>query len=61
VIDKGRTWLLALDLLELGCDWNATDQNGIRVIDHLRSNADKSVIKNVVQMRPELKHLLLKS
>lgn len=61
VIDKGRTWLLALDLLELGCDWNATDQNGIRVIDHLRSNANKSVIENVVQMRPELKHLLLKS
>jgi hypothetical protein len=61
VIDKGRTWLLVLDLLELGCDWNATDQNGIRVIDHLRSNANKHLIESVIRMRPELKYLLLKS
>ena len=61
VIDKGRPWLLALDLLELGCDWYVTDQNGTRVIDHLRSNANKSLIENVIRMRPELKHLLLKS
>ena len=61
VDSKGRNWLLALDLLELGCDWNVTAHNGIRVIDHLRSNANKPLIESVIGMRPELKHLLLKS
>ena len=58
--EKESRWLLALDLLDLGCNWDAKDHNGVRAINLLRQQASKSLIKNVVSERPEFKHLLLK-
>lgn len=56
-IDHDMQWLLALDLLDLGCDWNAKDSQGNRVIDLLRKQADPSLISFVVEEFPHLKHL----
>lgn len=55
--DHDAQWLLALDLLDLGCDWNAKDSQGNRVIDLLRKQADPSLIEFVVEEFPHLKHL----
>jgi hypothetical protein len=57
--DKISRWLLALDLFDLGCNWDAKDQNGVRAINLLRQQASKSLIDHVVSERPEFKHLLL--
>jgi hypothetical protein len=55
--DHDAQWLLALDLLDLGCDWNAKDSQGNRVIDLLRKQADPSLIEFVVEEFPHLKQL----
>lgn len=49
--------LLALDLLSLGCNWDAKDSQGNRVIDLLRKQATPSLIEFVVEEFPHLKHL----
>ena len=59
--DHDAQWLLALDLLDLGCDWNAKDSQGNRVIDLLRKQADPSLIEFVVEGFPHLKHLFSKA
>ena len=59
-VDKISRWLLALDLLYLGCNWDAKDHNGVRAINLLRQQASESLIDHVVSERPEFKHLLLK-
>ena len=59
--DHDAQWLLALDLLDLGCDWNAKDSQGNRVIDLLRKQADPSLIEFVVEGFPHLKHLFSKT
>ena len=59
--DHDAHWLLALDLLDLGCDWNAKDSQGNRVIDLLRKQADTSLIEFVVEGFPHLKHLFSKT
>lgn len=57
--EKVSRWLLALDLFDLGCNWDAKDHNGVRAINLLRQQASKSLIDHVVSERPEFKHLLL--
>ena len=59
--DHDAQWLLAIDLLDLGCDWNAKDSQGNRVIDLLRKQADPSLIEFVVEGFPHLKHLFSKT
>jgi hypothetical protein len=59
--DHDAQWLLALDLLDLGCDWNAKDSQGNRVIDLLRKQADPSLIEFVVEGFPHLKRLFSKT
>jgi hypothetical protein len=60
-VDHDAQWLLALDLLDLGCDWNAKDSQGNRVIDLLRKQADLALIEFVVEGFPHLKHLFSKA
>lgn len=57
--EKVSRWLLALDLFDLGCNWDAKDQNGVLAINLLRQQASKSLIDHVVSERPEFKYLLL--
>lgn len=59
--NQEKRWLLALDLLDLGCNWDAKDQHGNRAIDLLRKQASPELIEFVLQERPELRHLLLKA
>ena len=59
--DHDTQWLLALGLLELGCDWNAKDSQGNRVVDLLRKQADPSLVEFVVEEFPHLKHLFSKA
>lgn len=58
-VDQDRA-LVALDLLDLGCDWNAPDGSGNRAIDLIRQAIEPSVMESVVEMRPHLRHLLQK-
>lgn len=53
-------WMLALDLLDLGCDWNARDRSGNRAIDLLRKQATPDLIQFVAEERPNLRHLFPK-
>lgn len=57
--DAERKWLLALDLVDLGCDKKATNLDGHSVVDLLRQKADKALIDEVVTDRPDLKPLLV--
>lgn len=50
-------WMFALDLLDLGCDWNAKDRGGHRAIDLLRKQANPQLTANVVENYPNLRHL----
>jgi hypothetical protein len=59
--DHDMQWLLALDLLDLGCDWNAKDSQGNRVIDLLRKQATPWLIEFVGDEFPNIKHLFSKS
>ena len=59
--DHDMQWLLALDLLDLGCDWNAKDSQGNRVIDLLRKQATPWLIEFVGEELPHFKHLFSKS
>jgi len=59
--NQEKRWLLALDLLDLGCNWDAKDQYGNRAIDLLRKQASPELIEFILQERPELRHLLLKA
>lgn len=59
--DHDTQWLLALDLLDLGCDWNAKDSQGNRVIDLLRKQATPWLIEFVGDEFPNIKHLFSKS
>ncbi|MFM7670408.1 MAG: hypothetical protein ACKO71_07635 [Betaproteobacteria bacterium] len=53
-------WIFALDLLDLGCDWNVKDRSGNRVIDLLRKQATPDLIEYVAKERPNLRHLFPK-
>lgn len=53
-------WIFALDLLDLGCDWNVKDRSGNRVIDLLRKQATPDLIQYVAEERPNLRHLFPK-
>jgi len=50
-------WMFALDLLDLGCDWNAKDRSGHRAIDLLRKQATPQLTAYVVENYPKLRHL----
>jgi len=50
-------WMFALDLLDLGCDWNAKDRSGHRAIDLLRKQATPQLTAYVVENYPNLRHL----
>jgi hypothetical protein len=50
-------WMFALDLLDLGCDWNAKDRGGHRAIDLLRKQATPQLTAYVVENYPNLRHL----
>lgn len=60
-VDQETQWILALGLLDLGCDWNAEDSQKNRVIDLLRKQADPSLIAFVVEEFPHLKYLFSKA
>lgn len=53
-------WIFALDLLDLGCDWNVKDRSGDRVIDLLRRQATPDLIEYVAKEHPNLRHLFPK-
>jgi len=59
-MDHEDRWIFALDLLDLGCDRNAKDLSGNRVIDLLRKQATPDLIKYVAKERPNLRHLFPK-
>lgn len=57
--DGDNKWLLALDLVDLGCNPTAKDFQGNSVVDLLRQKADKALVSEVLSDRPDLKHLLV--
>ena len=60
-VDHETQWILALGLLDLGCNWNVKDGQGNRVIDLLREQANPSLIEFVGEKFPNLKHLFSKA
>ncbi len=48
---------LALDLLNIGCDWNAKDERGNSVLTLLRRHADDDVLEFISKDFPHFRHL----
>ncbi len=56
--DGDNKWLLALDLVDLGCAPKVEDIQGNSVVVLLRQKADKALISTVLSDRPDLKDWL---
>ena len=49
----------ALDLLIMGADWNATDKNGVSVLNILRRNMTNEVLTLIIDEYPNFRHLFI--
>lgn len=50
---------VALDLLIMGADWNATDKNGVSVLNILRKNMTNEVLTLITDEYPNFRHLFI--
>ena len=50
---------LALDLLNMGADWNAKDRNGLSVLNIFRKEVDDYFVDFIMRDYPNFKHLFI--
>ncbi len=53
--------LLALDLLERGCDWNVTDSQGNSVLTIIRQRMTAPLRELIAEEHPTLRHLFVQN